>query len=206
LGFGLGLPRMTPEGYDSVIGRVGLAAQSLVRQGAQAVALMGTSLSFYQGGDFSDRLIDLMRRESGLPATTMSRAVVEALGRFKARKLAVATAYNAQVNARLADYLGACGFEAGPIESLALEEIGSVHGVTPAAILDLALKAARATPDADALLISCGGLRTLEIVEPLERRLNIPVVTSGIAGLWAAVRLVGDSGESAIGGRLLAPA
>lgn len=190
LGFGLGLERMTPEGYDRVIGRVGEAARTLAGQGAQAVALMGTSLSFYQGVAFNERLIDVMRRDSGLPATTMSQAVTEALRRHGARKLALATAYNAQVNARLADYLTACGFAPGPIESLSLEEVGSVHGVAPAAILALALKAAQAAPDADALLISCGGLRTLEVVAPLERRLNIPVVTSGIAGLEAAVGLL----------------
>ena len=45
----LGLKTMTPEGYDAVIDRIGPAGEKLASQGANAVVLMGTSLSFYQG-------------------------------------------------------------------------------------------------------------------------------------------------------------
>ena len=52
----VGLKTMTPEGYDAVIDRIGPAAEKLAAQGANAVVLMGTSLSFYKGAAFNERL------------------------------------------------------------------------------------------------------------------------------------------------------
>src|ERR1700734_2368117 len=71
---GVGLPSMTPEGYDSVIDRVVPAAQGLARQGARAVILFGTSLSFYKGAAFNQHLADSIHKATGLPSTTMSTA------------------------------------------------------------------------------------------------------------------------------------
>ena len=57
-------------------------------------------------------------------------------------------------------------------------------------------KANAAKPEAaEAILISCGGLRTLGVAEPLEASHGIPVVSSATAAFWAAMRLVGDSGR-----------
>src|SRR5215468_7499855 len=46
---GVGLERMTPAGYDAVIDKIVPAAMKLAKQGANAISLMGTSLSFYKG-------------------------------------------------------------------------------------------------------------------------------------------------------------
>ena len=58
-------------------------------------------------------------------------------------------------------------------------------------------------PEAEGLLISCGGLRTLGVAQPLEDRHGIPVVSSTQAAFWAAMRLVGESGHVAGRGRLV---
>jgi arylmalonate decarboxylase len=53
------------------------------------------------------------------------------------------------------------------------------------------------------MLVSCGGLRTLELLEPLERRCGIPVVSSLPHALRAGVRLLGLSGRAAGFGKLM---
>ena len=60
-----------------------------------------------------------------------------------------------------------------------------------------------AARDAEGILISCGGLRTLGVAKPLEARCGIPVVASTQAAFWAAMGLVGESGQIAGYGRLL---
>src|SRR5437016_8911804 len=42
---GVGLPRMTPEGYDSVVPKIVPAAENLAKRGATGISLMGTSLT-----------------------------------------------------------------------------------------------------------------------------------------------------------------
>ncbi len=41
---------------------------------------------------------------------------------------------------------------------------------------------------ADCLFISCSGLNVLDIIDLLETDLNMPVVTSNQASLWACLR------------------
>ena len=47
------------------------------------------------------------------------------------------------------------------------------------------------TPDAEAVFISCGALRSLDIVEALERELGKPVICSNQAMMWHVLRLSG---------------
>ena len=49
--------------------------------------------------------------------------------------------------------------------------------------------------NADALLISCGGLKTIDLLVPLEARCHVPVVSSTPHALWNAVRLAGLNGR-----------
>ena len=192
---GLALGRLTPDGYDAVIDKVAAAARFLAGQGAAAVALMGTSLSFYRGQAFNRELVRTMAEATGLPVTTMSNAIVEALRSVGATRLAVATAYTAEVNDRLTMFLQDCGFEVMALEALDLVEIHDVHAVGDADLLALGRRAAARARGADGLLISCGGLRTLPVELPLEQALGVPVVSSAVAGAWAAARLAGHSGR-----------
>lgn len=201
---GLGIPAMSAAGFDTVIDRVAQAAQTLARRGARAVALMGTSLSFYRGAAFNEQLGRTLRDATGLPAVTMSDAIVQALHRVGARRLAVATAYTDDVNDRLVAFLRDHGFDVLGLESLQLLTVAEVHAVTRQTLLDLGARAAARAPQADALLVSCGGLRTLDVTVPLEDRLGLPVVSSAVAGAWSAARLTGHSGHAAGRGRLLA--
>ena len=54
------------------------------------------------------------------------------------------------------------------------------------------------------LLVSCGGLRTLEIIGPLEEACRVPVVSSTPHALWAGMRLLGLHVKTPGFGRLIA--
>ncbi len=199
----VGLKTMTPQGYDEVLDRIAPAAQALAAQGAQAIALMGTSLSFYQGAAFNRELTRRMAAATGLPAVTMSTAVIEGLRSVGGKRLAVATAYNDDVNARLRSYLQEEGFEVLGIKGLGIQNVGDILSVTGKDLIAFSVGVAEATPGADALLISCGGLRTLDLIAPIEQRCGLPVVSSLPHALRAGVRLLGLSGRAAGYGRLL---
>jgi arylmalonate decarboxylase len=200
----LGLERMTPEGYESVIDCIEPAARRLAAEGAGAIALMGTSLTFYKGAAFNRKLMDIIGQATGLPVTTMSTAVVEGLRAVGGRRVAVATAYGAEVNRCLRVFLEESGFEVLTVQGLGFERIGQAGGVSESSLLEFCAGVHQTAGSADALLVSCGGLRTLEIIAPLEDRCGVPVVSSMPHALWAAVRLLGFSGAIPGFGRLLA--
>lgn len=199
---GLALPELTPEGYDSVIDHVAGLAKALKDDGAEAISLMGTSLSFYRGPAGNAEVLAAMKAATGLPATTMTVSVIEALQAVGARKLAVGTAYTQTVNDRLRGYFTDEGFEICSLCSLDLTDVKAIQSVGDAELIALGEQAADAAPEADALFISCGGLRTLPVIVPLETATGLPVLSSATAGAWGAVRLTGHSGRAAGYGRL----
>ena len=206
---GLGLQRLTPAGYDAVIDGIVERAEALAAQGAVAIGVSGTSLTFYRGYTFHEQLKESVRAATGLPVTTMSTGVVDGLRAFGARRVAVGTAYADEVNRRLGQFLADSGFEVLALEGLGLEEFGAPGKVTEEQIVALGERVCAAAEETsgaapDGLLISCGGLRTLEVTATLEDACGVPVVSSRPAFMWSVVRLVGQARPVQGYGRLLA--
>jgi arylmalonate decarboxylase len=200
---GLGVESMTPEGFNAVIERIPAAAEKLAAEGAEAIELTGTSLTFYQGEAFNQMLRQTVVDASGLPATTMSNGVIDALKEVGAKRVAVATAYNDVVNARLRAFLREHGLEPLVITGMGIEAIVDVDKVTQNDLLEFGARVRASAPEADSLFLSCGGFRTLELIAPLEARTGVPVISSMPHGLWAGARLVGMSGAAPGYGTLL---
>jgi arylmalonate decarboxylase len=200
---GLGIERVAPGSFDAALERIPAAAERLAAAGADAIELTGTSLTFYKGEAFNRQLCESVQRASGLEATTMSNAVIEGLKAVGARRVAVATAYKEEVNDRLRMFLLEHGLEPLAIAGMGLEVMEDVHRVGQQQLLEFCAAVNAATPGADSLLVSCGGLRTLEIIAPLEARTGVPVISSMPHGLWAGARLAGLSGVAPGFGSLL---
>ncbi|WP_077001514.1 aspartate/glutamate racemase family protein [Variovorax sp. KK3] len=199
---GLGIPGISPEGFDTVVDRILALAVELRDAGAQAVSLMGTSLSFYRGLEFTHALRDRMQQATGLPCTTMSHAIVESLRTMGIKRVAVATAYIDTLNQRLVAYLASCGITVTHIEGLSITGVEEVGRVDADTLMALAERTFAADRSAQGLLISCGGLLTLDIHVPLEQKLGIPVTSSSPAGFWDLVRAGGLDAASPGHGRL----
>lgn len=103
--------------------------------------------------------------------------------------MAVATPYLDEINAREVTYMQRAGFENCAIRVMNLEKDSDMIRVRPEAIARLAASVDR--PDADAVFISCGALRSLDIVEALARQLGKPVICSNQAMMWDMMRLAG---------------
>lgn len=201
---GLGLGEISTRGYTEVIDSVIGKALELKEEGASAVSLMGTSLSFFRGVAFTRQLKREMEQATSLPCTTMSDAVVAGLRHLKVRRVAVATAYIDEVNAQLRTYLEQSDFEPLALEGLAISDVQAVGQVSTEVLVDLCLKVFDDQPGADGLLISCGGLVTLDAVREVEARLQVPVVSSSPAGFWDLVRTAGLDARAPGQGRLFA--
>lgn len=201
---GVGVRSLTPEGYDAAWDGIVPAAKELAGQGVDAIMVIGTSLTFYRGYEAHRQLLDRLRAETGLPVSTMTEAVVDGLRSVGARRIAVATAYSKAVNDRLADFLTRSDFEVLALEAFGLTGFGDAEKQSEQDIVDLTGRAIAEAKAADAVLISCGGLMTLDCAEPIERRHGIPVVTSTQAAFWKALRLAGDDARLSGYGRMLA--
>ena len=192
---GVGLTKMTAEEYDRVFGRILPAAEKMAKEGANGISVMGTSLTFYKGAEYEHQLKVSVTKATGLPSTTMSTGIVEGLKVANARKIAVATAYDEDVSNRLKVFLEESGFHVLSAKGLGIVSFKDRGPVTPDELLNFSASVYEGASKADALVISCGALKTLDLIVPLEKRCKVPVVSSTPHALMASVRLVGLSGR-----------
>ena len=200
---GVDVKALTPEGYESAWHAIAPAARELASAGVRAVMVIGTSLTFYRGVEAHERLLATLRDATGLPVSTMSGAVVDGLRAVGGERVCVCTAYADEVNRRLGAFLTDSGFEVLALEGFGLTRFGAAGEKSEDEIVALAATTRDKAAGADAMLVSCGGLRTLHAGKVIEDRCGLPVVSSMPAALWGAMRLAGESGHVAGCGRLL---
>jgi arylmalonate decarboxylase len=206
LGDGVGLPGgMTLAGYDEAIPRTLPAAERLAKQGAKVISVFGSSLTFYKGAKFHADLISQVSKATGLPATTQSNGLVDGLRTVNARRVAVATAYTDVVTERLKIFLQEHGFDVTFAKGLGFERIPE-GAATQEILFKLGADAYASSKNADALVVSCGALKTLDLIVPLENQIKVPVVSSTPHGLMNGVRLLGVSPKAQGFGMVLARA
>jgi maleate cis-trans isomerase len=194
---------VTVEGLNETVKQVERAALELASAEVDVILQAGTAISFFRGMGHDLELINRIMSATGIRATTTLTAVVDALRRLRATRLAVATSYLPDIDARLVNVLHGSGFEVVAIRGLGLTRSIDMGKVTPAETYRLAREVARAAPNADGILISCGNLRSFEAIAPLEADTGLPVVTSNQAALWQALRIIGVREPVANLGRLL---
>jgi len=104
----------------------------------------------------------------------------------------VATAYTDIVTERLKIFLQEHGFDVTFATGLGYERIPE-GGATQEILFKLGADTYAKSKKADALVISCGALRTLDLIVPLENETKVPVVSSTPHGLMNGVRMLGIS-------------
>ena len=201
---GLGIAAVSPDGFNPVMESIVEKARELRAAGAQVISLMGTSISFYQGPEFTESLRQAMQVATGVPCTTMSHAIVAALRQLGLQRVAVATSYIDELNARLVDYLTGAGFTVTAIRGMSITGVNEVGQVPTRALVDLSESVYREDTTAQGVFISCGGLLTLDAIKQLEDRLGLPATASSPAGFWDVVRLGGWDASSKGFGKLFA--
>lgn len=120
---------------------------------------------------------------------TLVTGVVDALRELGVKKLVVGTPYLDEINTAEAEFLVAKGFEVLNIQGLNLTTGCEFGQVTPAYWKTFAQEID--DPDADAIFLSCGGIRSVEVAQEIEDITGKPVVTSNQAQMWSCLRRAG---------------
>lgn len=121
--------------------------------------------------------------------TTLVSGVFAALDAFEAKKVVVATPYLDEVNDIEADYMRERGYDVLDICGLNITDDADMVRVAPEFIRDFAIS--RDRPDADAIFVSCGALRTVDVIDEIEAATGKPCIASNQAMLWHCLRLAG---------------
>ncbi len=144
---------------------------------------------------------EIARGAPGAKPTTLAGAVRKALTALQVKTLVLGSPYIAELNDNVVRYLEAAGFEVLSAHGMGLNYDTEMTRVAPDYIADYARAIDR--PEADAVLLSCGALRSIGVVDAIERDLGKPVICSNQAMLWDCLRLAGVDDRLDGLGRLL---
>jgi maleate isomerase len=165
------------------------AAALLLWADVDVIVFACTTGSLVHGVGWDREISARIERASGRPATTTTTTVLDALRAVGATSLAVATPYLEELNAIERQFLEASGFAVASISGLGRATDAEIGRLDPADAVSLVERVD--TPEADAVFISCTNFHCLPAIASLERQVGKPVVTSNLAGAWAALRQIG---------------
>ncbi|MCP4433835.1 MAG: arylmalonate decarboxylase [Gammaproteobacteria bacterium] len=191
---------ITSESLAAQIDLLADCASTLLPDGSlDVICYACTSGSLVMGEDRVHE--ELNKGAPNAKATSLIRSVIHALKQINARKIVVGTPYLDEINAKEVIYLEEAGFEVLTISGLNLEKDSDMVRVSPDFIVEFAKSIDHQA--ADAVFISCGALRSLDVVEQIEQSLGKPVICSSQAMIWECLRLAGIDDKISGYGQLL---
>ncbi len=165
--------------------------------------MMGMSAETFWGGikGNAEFLAGLQSGLGGLGLTTGANAMVDALNRFKAKRLAVMTPYQPVGDKQVRDFFGESGFEIVRLKGLRCGSATSIAH-TPRGDVVRAVLSELEGDDVDAIIQVGTNLSTAEQFPTLEQMLQKPCIPINMATAWHAVRSLGVTDHIVGRGRL----
>jgi maleate isomerase len=175
------------------------AARLLADARVDAILWAGTS-GAWVGLDADHALVAAIRSSVGVPSTTSTLALLDALGDLAARRYGLVVPYVESIVDAIERTLAAEGYAciARSFDSMTVN--WDFAGIPATTVSTRVREVARAQPDA--IVIHCTNLRGAEVAEQLETELQIPVLDSVVVGLWGSLRSLGLEVPQAGFGRL----
>ena len=169
-----------------------LLAGSTETLGVNVIGLAHGSGTSFGGPGFDEKLNERMRNAAGVPSITMSTAVVNALKKVGAKRVSVASPFHqTRMLERFAIFLVGNGFEIVTRKNLDLSNHNLVSSQPPTTAYNL-IKSIDSS-EIDALVLNNPNIRTIEVIDQLEKDLHKPVVTGNQALMWSCLREIGIS-------------
>ena len=178
-------PEVTPQTLQTM-------AQSLTKTAAllpadlSAIAYGCTSAATIIGPERVQNLIQ--KTHPGVPVTNPMSAVIAGLRAVGASRIALVTPYLTSVTAPMRAHLLHNGIEVVSEISFAESDDRKVARISEATTRAAVLDAGRAK-GVEAIFVSCTNLRSFGVINAVETRLDLPVISSNQALIWHLLHL-----------------
>ncbi len=195
--------RGTEEEFASVLGAMEEQVAKLAEIGVDLIHPEGAPPFMQLGVRGESDLVTRWERRFGIPIVTASQTQIEAMRALGMRHVVGVTYFTGAINDMFARYFTEAGFEMLAMDGIAVPFEG-VGRLASRDVYDTAVSAFRRSAGADGVYLLGSGWRVLDIIEPLERDLGVPVLHAVTARVWAVQQRLGARETRTGYGRLLA--
>jgi len=181
------LSNVEADSIERVVEEIESESRKLADVDVDVIVLAATAPSSRKGAGYDRELIGRISAASGKPATTAATALIAALRALAVERIALGAPWSEAVNRMAAAFIEQSGFEVVAQEALGLVrnlDIGLLDAETGD---EIGRRVDRA--EADAVMLACGNWNVFGVIEPLERALGKPVLTTNQVSLWHALKI-----------------
>lgn len=164
------------------------AARLLADARVDVICWSGTSASWL-GFERDRQLCARITEATGIPATTSVLALNEILAAQGARSLGLVSPYVEEVQRLIMANYAAIGVPCVSEQHLGITVNYEFGEVEPETLRGMLREAAKARPEA--MTIMCTNLRGAQLVDEMERELDIPIYDSVATVVWRALKTIG---------------
>lgn len=181
---------MRERPLETLLPQIFEATTLLAESKCDVTVLQCTGTSMSDGVEAERRMIaEMEKRAGGRPAISAASSLTAAFQALRAKKLVFVSETGQAGHDRKARYLREAGYDLVADKAANLGGSDASCSTPPQFWYDTAMALRR--DDADAYFLSCANIRSIDVIEDLERALKKPVVTSNQAALWRALRTAG---------------
>jgi maleate isomerase len=164
------------------------AATLLAHSPLDSIVWNGTSASWL-GVERDEELCRRIEDLTGIPASTSTLAIHDALREFGATRISLAVPYTADVTQRIAEVYRQCGFEV--VSEAHLDQSINIDVANNSLERVRQLIRDSDSAGAECIAVVCTNLAATGLVDEIERELKKPIVDSIAATFWKGCRLAG---------------
>lgn len=179
---------------------VGVHSALLADAAVDLIAVNCTAATMLAG---PERIHRAVAEHAATPAVTTIEAVLGALDHLGVRRVALVTPYRPPVVEAEAAFLARHDIEVVTVGGRGCDTPVEQGEIPPQAWVDTVV--GMDLSGVDAVLLSCAGVQVAPVIEEIEQRIRLPLVTSNQALLWWVLRTLGLPDEVPGHGTLLSP-
>jgi maleate isomerase len=177
--------------------------RELSRQPLDFLMVTGELFLSYKGPGSDRQILELVRKITPTPASTVLTAVTRACQAVGLKRVVMATPFPEDQDKRLVRFLAHDGIEVAAFRGLGCPHADVIWKLPPETGYDLATSLLREHPDVDGVYIPCNKWRITSVIDRIEKESGKPVVTNTQAWVWEALRTMGMKEPISGYGRLL---
>jgi maleate isomerase len=181
---------LAPEHINEVWEQLEPAAREVNRMGVDVITQQGVPICLIKGPGGDKKIIDIINKTTGVPATTDATSMIKALQHLQVKKVVVVAPYYTDLIADLfREFLEASDLAVTSMVHGQWKDFNPPSEIPQHEIYRLAKKTFLQAEASDGLLIAGGAAPTHSIIELLEIDLGKPVVSLNFASLWDVLRM-----------------
>jgi maleate isomerase len=173
----------TRDEFTAVMAGYEDMTRQLAEAGVDLINPSGAPPFMVLGFNGERELIAAWEKKYGKPIFTSGMTHVDALNALEAKRFVGATYFRGKINKTYAKYFSDAGFECLDMAGMDVD-FDKVQELSSHAVYRFVKQAFLANRSAQAIYMLGPGWRTIDIIEPLEQDLGVPVIQAVAAQCW----------------------